>query len=394
MALTGREGEAPLGPPAGLVGKLRAKADDLARLTGRSGRLVAVDPVALLGERAAIAALGRHGEISCGGATRLVRAADGWFAVALARADDVELVPAWLERSHDGGAWDAIVDAATTRTAAHLVESGRSLGLPVAALPAERCAGRSRAAPPVRAIPIAGPPPVGAPLEGMVVADLSSLWAGPLCGSLLGAAGASVVKVESTSRPDGARGGPPAFFDLLNGEKRSLALDFTDADGRRVLRELLCRVDVVLEASRPRALEQLGIDARALVAGGGPRVWASLSGYGREGAAREWVAFGDDAAVAGGLVVWDDSGPCFCADAVADPASGLVAAVAVLEALADGGRWLLDVSLAGVAAGLAGPTLAADALSEQTPRARTPVGAAPSLGADTDAVLTELEVAS
>ena len=392
MALTGREGEAPLGPPAGLVGKLRAKADDLARLTEDSGRSVAVDPVALLGERAAIAALGRHGEMSCGGATRLVRAADGWFAVALARADDVELVPAWLERSHDGGAWEAIVDAAATRTAAHLVERGRLLGLPVAALPADRHGGGVPPGPPVSAVPIAGPPPTGAPLEGMVVADLSSLWAGPLCGSLLAAAGASVVKVESTSRPDGARGGPAAFFDLLNGAKRSLALDLADADGRRVLRELLCRVDVVIEGSRPRALEQLGIDASALVAGGGPRVWASLTGYGRDGAARDWVAFGDDAAIAGGLVVWDDRGPCFCADAVADPASGLVAAVAVLEALARGGRWLLDVSLSGVAAGLAGPTLPADASAAQPPRARPAVGAAPRLGADTDAVLTELGV--
>ena len=55
--------------------------------------------------------------------------------------------------------------------------------------------------------------------------ELGSLWAAPLCGSLLAAAGADVVKVESIGRPDGARRGPPAFFDLLNGGKRSVALD-------------------------------------------------------------------------------------------------------------------------------------------------------------------------
>ena len=56
------------------------------------------------------------------------------------------------------------------------------------------------------------------------------------------------------------------------------------------------------------------------------------------------MGFGDDAAVAGGLVCWDGGGPVFCADAVADPASGLVAAAAVLDALR-WGRWLLDVSM-------------------------------------------------
>ena len=64
--------------------------------------------------------------------------------------------------------------------------------------------------------------------------------------------------------------------------------------------------------------------------------------------------FGDDAAVAGGLVAYDASRePCFFADAVADPLTGLVAARAVLDRLRDGGRWLLDISLAGVASSVA-----------------------------------------
>src|SRR5439155_480481 len=71
----------------------------------------------------------------------------------------------------------------------------------------------------------------------------------------------------------------------------------------------------------------------------GPRVWLSITGYGQEDAR---VAFGDDAAVGGGLVVEDAAGPCFCADAVADPLTGLFAADACLAALADGGRVRLD----------------------------------------------------
>ncbi len=105
------------------------------------------------------------------------------------------------------------------------------------------------------------------------------------------------------------------------------------------------------------------------------------------------VGFGDDAAAGGGLVVWADSTPAFCADAVADPLTGLTAAHACLEVLAGGGRWLLDVSLSGVAAGLAGPTLPVPpdvGVEVAEPQARRPEGAAPELGADTAQVLAQL----
>jgi crotonobetainyl-CoA:carnitine CoA-transferase CaiB-like acyl-CoA transferase len=152
------------------------------------------------------------------------------------------------------------------------------------------------------------------------------------------------------------------------------------------LHELVATADVVLEASRPRALEQVGIDATALITDGGPRAWVSITGHGRTGPARDWVAFGDDAAVAGGLVVRDGEGPVFCADAVADPTTGLVAAVAALEALAAGGRQLIDVPLAGVAAHLAGPTLPVDPQIEVAPpRARPVPGPGPALGEHTPA---------
>jgi crotonobetainyl-CoA:carnitine CoA-transferase CaiB-like acyl-CoA transferase len=258
-------------------------------------------------------------------------------------------------------------------------------------------------------------------LDGLLVIDLSSLWAGPLCTHLLQLAGARVVKVESRHRPDGARNGPRAFFDLLHGGQESLAIDFGDEDGRVALRGLIAAADVVVEASRPRALEQLGVFAervlgRAGVAGAnpgaapppvaGPKVWLSITGYGRQAPGREKVAFGDDAAVAGGLVARDRNGPSFLADAVADPCAGILSAVAVLEALTTGRRWLLDVSLRGVAAHLAGsdtadtagrggsggsgePGRPVDVVAEP-PRARTASGRAPRLGEHTEAVLNEL----
>ncbi len=399
MSLTGHESGPPLGPPVHLVGRLEEIADIIADRSGLLGRRVVVDPVALLAERAAIAGLRRRGRTSCGGATRLLRTMDGWLAVALARPEDIDLLPAWLPTdasASDAPPWDRVELLVARERTDVLVERAAVLGLPVGALPAiARTVPRAPvplAQLPVVATEVATAPDPG-PLTDLVVADLSGLWAGPLCGSLLADAGARVVKVESSRRPDGSRRGPTPFFDLLNAGKRSLALDLTTPAGRTTLRTVLERVDVVIEASRPRALEQLDIEAHDLLAACRPRVWVSITGHGRGPGARDRVGFGDDAAVAGGLVAWDGDEPVFCADAVADPASGMVAAAAVLDAVAAGGTWLLDVAMSGVAAHLAGSTLPVPPGTVATPpRVTRARGAGPRLGADTDAVLDELGV--
>lgn len=349
MALTGRADGPALGPPAGFVERVHLLEERLRTEFGRTGVALELDALALLGERAALAGLSRQGDRSCGGACRLLRAGDGWLALSLARPSDIELLGAWLDTSAFGAdPWSTVAALVAERGVADLVAGGALLGLPVAGLPEDH-----RLASPDGDLPAVaeqfGAVPTAEVAELLVV-DLSSLWAGPLCAQLLGLAGARIVKVESTGRPDGARFGPPAFFDLLHAGHESVALDFTTAEGRKDLCRLLDAADVVIEASRPRALRQLGIDAEALLHNGRLRVWLSITGYGRTGDAAQRVAFGDDGAVAGGLVVWDDKGPCFCADAVADPLTGLVAATAVLGSIAAGGRWLLDVSLQGVAA--------------------------------------------
>ena len=93
-------------------------------------------------------------------------------------------------------------------------------------------------------------------------------------------------------------------------------------------------------------------------------------------------------------MAWNGEDPLFCTDAVADPLTGLTAADACLSALRSGGRWFLDVSMAAVSAGLAGPTLPAPAgLSVAAPHARpVPSTQAPELGADTARVLAELGI--
>ncbi|MCM3921727.1 CoA transferase [Frankia sp. AiPs1] len=204
----------------------------------------------------------------------------------------------------------------------------------------------------------------GVGAEPPLVVDLSAMWAGPLCAHLLGEAGMRVVKVESVHRPDGARRGDPEFYDWLHAGHESVALDFTTPGGRAMLRRLVERADVVIESSRPRALAQLGLDAAELVAARPGRTWVSITGYGRAYAdahpGPDPVAFGDDAAVAGGLVGWDRAGgdtasPVFCGDAIADPLTGLFAALAVAASVLGGGGHLLDVAMREVAAWVAAP---------------------------------------
>ena len=182
-----------------------------------------------------------------------------------------------------------------------------------------------------------------------LIVDLSSLWAGPLCARLLGAAlDARVVKVEHVARPDGARAGPPAFWRSLNAHKEERHLDLSAATGRAELADLLSRARVVVSAARPRALTQLGLDPTEHAARGA--VWVSITGYGRTGLHADWVAFGDDAAVAGGVAVaaGGPDAPVFAGDAVADPLSGLAAAVVATRLVRSRRAGVVDVAMAGV----------------------------------------------
>jgi hypothetical protein len=333
----------PDGPPDFSRATVLAEARRVAaHLSARIG--VDLDAATLLAGRAAQLGLPRGGRVSPGGATRLLTARDGWCAVTLSRADDVDAIPALIERDDvaGDGTWNAVEKWVATRPVDEVVGRARLLGLPAAVLGEAPAAG-----PVVRRIGAATSP---RPWSGLLVVDMSSMWAGPLCGQILTRAGATVVKVESMARPDGTRAGPRSFFDWMNGGKFCYAADFDDLSA---LLALLATADVVLTSSRPAALahRRIGPDD---VPGRDGRVWLRITGHGAGGAGADFVAFGDDAAVAGGLVGRSADGPVFCADAIADPLTGLEAAAAVVEALARGGGELIDVAMSAVAAGYAG----------------------------------------
>ncbi len=179
------------------------------------------------------------------------------------------------------------------------------------------------------------------------------MWAGPLCAHILGAAGAAVIKVEDPERPDGARLGDPLLFERLHAGHELACLRLATSTGRRELRDLVASADFVIEGSRPRALRQLGLSPRRFLDARPGRAWISITGYGRSGERSNHVAFGDDAAVAGGLVAWEaPDRPVFCADAIGDPISGLYAAVGGLESWAGGGGHLVEVSMSAASASL------------------------------------------
>jgi crotonobetainyl-CoA:carnitine CoA-transferase CaiB-like acyl-CoA transferase len=345
---------------ARVTARMHTAALDVHDLAQHIGATLDVDGPALLHERAQILGIAPQETVSAGGSCRLLPAADRWVAVNLARRDDIELLAAWMGRTWDGPVWDAVATALTSMTAFEAVDRAQLLGIPAAvAVTAEEAAtddqarARGQSFPPAPFVS-AGVPGARVPWPPRVV-DLSSLWAGPLCGRLLRAAGAPVTKVESTTRLDGARGGPPEFFRLMNEGKEEKTVDLTTGRGRAELGELLAAADVVIESSRPRAMEQLGIDVEGEVRRG--VVWVSITGYGRTGPWRNRVAFGDDAAVAGGLAVAAGAvdAPRFWGDAAADPAAGLFATEAVLASLHVGGGHLVDVALREVVGHLLGP---------------------------------------
>lgn len=318
----------------------------------------------LLGERARLLGLTRKGAISPNGSCRLLATRDGGIALNVPRTDDWDLLPALFQS--EVTAWADVARHAAMADTDELVARGRLLGLAIAAdleapVPATPF-DIAQLAPPR---PAAGPP---------LVVDLASLWAGPLTGMLLQACGANVVKVESRTRLDGARGGNADFYALLNAGKRSVALDFSDGNDLQALRALVRRADIIIEGSRPRALRQLGIDATTEAARGA--TWISITAHGRDGPAAAWIGFGDDAAVAGGLSAamqraWGE--PLFAGDAIADPLAGITAALAGWASWRRGGGRMISVPMAQVIAHACGPQQAGGDLGQWQALAQTDI---------------------
>lgn len=101
------------------------------------------------------------------------------------------------------------------------------------------------------------------PLEGVVIADMSRILAGPLCTMVLADLGAQVIKIERPEGGDDTRTwGPPfvdgdaAYFLSINRNKKSIALDLTDQADRDVARRIIERADVLVENFRSGVMDK------------------------------------------------------------------------------------------------------------------------------------------
>jgi len=130
-----------------------------------------------------------------------------------------------------------------------------------------------------------GDMPSPAPLTGIRVLEIGSYIAGPFCGMQLADLGADVIKIEVPDSgdlvrhtapylfPNGSKdvlGAPSADgqssnFIRLNRNKRSLALDLKDSQGKEIFRKLAATADVVVENMRPGVSDRLRDRPGALV---------------------------------------------------------------------------------------------------------------------------------
>lgn len=180
-------------------------------------------------------------------------------------------------------------------------------------------------------------------LDGIVVVDFSRVLAGPYATMMLGDFGAEVVKVERPGAGDDTRQwGPPydssgvaTYFNAVNRNKRSVAIDLSDPAGQQTARDLVAGADIVVENFRPGTMERLGLGYEDLRRVRPDVIYCAITGFGHGGGA---ALPGYDLLVqaVGGLmsVTGTEGQPTKAGVALVDVLAGLHALSGILAALA------------------------------------------------------------
>ncbi|TWI46319.1 crotonobetainyl-CoA:carnitine CoA-transferase CaiB-like acyl-CoA transferase [Pseudomonas duriflava] len=191
-------------------------------------------------------------------------------------------------------------------------------------------------------------------LSGLRVLDLSRVLAGPWAGQIFGDLGADVIKVERPGSGDDTRQwGPPflqdvagnptaesAYYLSANRNKRSITVDFTLAEGQRIIRELVAQSDIVLENFKVGGLAAYGLDYASLKKVNPRLIYCSITGFGQSGPYAQRAGYDFMIQALGGLMSLtgrseneEGAGPVKVGVALVDILTGLYATVAVLAAL-------------------------------------------------------------
>ncbi len=183
-----------------------------------------------------------------------------------------------------------------------------------------------------------------AALENLRIVDFSRVLAGPLATMLMGDLGADVIKVERPGQGDDTRSwGPPydgsgmaTYFQSVNRNKRSLALDLADAGDLRRARELIAGADVLVENFRPGVMDRLGLGYETLHRERPQLVYCSITGFGSAPGAASMPGYDLLVQAVGGLMSItgsSDGEPQKVGVALVDVICGLFASVGILAAL-------------------------------------------------------------
>ena len=189
------------------------------------------------------------------------------------------------------------------------------------------------------------------PLAGLRVLELARILAGPWAGQLLADLGADVIKVERKGSGDDTRGwGPPfvegadgnhigsAYFHAANRGKRSIEMDFESDEGRRIVRKLAARSDVLIENFKVGGLAKFGLDYKSLAPDCPRLIYCSITGFGQTGPYAKRAGYDLMAQGMGGimdLTGMADGEPTRIGIPVSDIFSGVYSVVGILAALAE-----------------------------------------------------------
>jgi crotonobetainyl-CoA:carnitine CoA-transferase CaiB-like acyl-CoA transferase len=196
------------------------------------------------------------------------------------------------------------------------------------------------------------------PLAGLRVVDLSRALAGPFCAMILADLGAEVVKIEPTPEGEMVRKWGPfkdgisVYYLSIHRNKRSLAVNFRDARGLELIRELALAADVVVENFKPGVTREMGLDYPTLARRNPRLVYASITAFGTEGPYGAWPGVDQIAQGMSGLMSLTgqkETGPTRVGIPIADVVAGMWAALgcqaAIIQRQASGKGQLVETSL-------------------------------------------------
>ena len=207
-----------------------------------------------------------------------------------------------------------------------------------------------------------------APLEGVVVLDLTHVLAGPYGTQILGDLGAEVIKIERPGLGDQTRRIPPhfvgeaglsAYFLAINRNKKSLTLDLKSPEGKEIFLRLVELADVVVNNFTPGTMEKLGLGFEDLKKINMGIIWASITGYGQDGPYRNRPAYDIIIQALGGVMSYTgepDGQPVRTGIPIGDLGASAFAVIGILSALRQrdktGEGSVVDISMLDVLTGL------------------------------------------